>query len=87
MPAVPPLRWGAARTKASTSAGGHGLEDPLEDQQINLFMAQRKGQMIGEALARPIAFVEERPKPLPLSGCREYAVLRRSSDGGLAPVF
>src|SRR5271165_1970490 len=40
------------------------LEDPLQDQQIDIFMTERKKQVIGKGIAGPVAFIEDRPDPL-----------------------
>ena len=42
----------------------HGLEDPLQDQEIDVFVAERKGQVIGKGVAGPVAFVEDGPGSL-----------------------
>lgn len=39
----------------------HRLEDPLQDQEVKVFVAKRKDQVIGKVLTRPIPFVEDAP--------------------------
>ena len=40
------------------------LEDALQDQEIDILMAESKGQMIGKGIAGPVAFIKDRPGPL-----------------------
>jgi len=41
--------------------GRNGFEGTLQDQQVNRLMAQCKGQVVGDLVAGPVAFVEDRP--------------------------
>jgi hypothetical protein len=43
---------------------GHRLEDPVQDREIQIFMAERKRQMIGKSGAGPVAFIEDVPASL-----------------------
>ena len=43
---------------------GHGFEDPLQDQEIDVFMAERKRQVIGKGIAGPVAFIKNGPGSL-----------------------
>src|SRR5258707_6684812 len=40
------------------------VEDPLEDEQVEVFMTQREGQMVAELFAGPVSLVENDPAPL-----------------------
>jgi hypothetical protein len=42
----------------------HGLEDPFQDQQVEVFIAERKAQVISKIIAGPAAFIEDGPAPL-----------------------
>ena len=66
---------------------GHRLEDPLQDQEIDVFVAQRKSQVIGKGVAGPVALVEDGPGLLSPVAAAEYAVRRRNSAGGPAPEW
>ena len=39
----------------------HGLENTLQDQQVEILVAQGEGEVIGESIAGPVAFVENGP--------------------------
>ena len=42
----------------------HGFEDPFEDQEIHVFMAERKDQVIGKGIGGAVSFVKDDPRSL-----------------------
>ena len=52
--------WGTANI-GGDAALRHGIVEPLEDKQIEIFMAQREAEVIAEAVARPVPLVVDRP--------------------------
>ena len=64
-PQVPrPADWNTHRLGADKSLDlclGRGVKDPLQDQEVDVLMAKRKREVPGEAVARPITLVENRP--------------------------
>ena len=56
----------------------HSSEDPLENQEVRVLVAQDEGQVIGEAVAGPVALVEDGPGPL-LPAASTDMVLRDAS--------
>src|ERR1035437_1893905 len=59
---------GCARRGAAHECGdgilGDGFEEPLQDEQVNVFMAQRESQLVAEGLAGPVPLVEDVPAAL-----------------------
>jgi hypothetical protein len=43
---------------------GQCFERSLQDQKIEVFMAEGKGEMVGEIIAGPIPLVEDDPAPV-----------------------
>ena len=62
-----------------------GFEEPFQDEQVEVFMAQRESQLVAEGLAGPVSLVEDVPAPL-LPAARLDVLSgydARSADGGL----
>ena len=65
IPGAPRRNAGRGGPDQSLDLGlGHRLEDPLQDQEIDVFVAKGEGQMIGESVAGPVSLVEDGPGPL-----------------------
>ena len=62
-----------------------GLEEPFQDEQVEVFMAQRESHLVAEGLAGPVSLVEDVPASL-LPAARLDVLFgydARSADGSL----
>src|ERR1017187_9034214 len=62
-----------------------GFKEPFQDEQVEVFMAQREYQLVAEGLAGPVPLVEDVPAPL-LPAARLDVLSRygaRAADRGL----
>jgi len=62
----------------------HSVEDPLEDQKVDILAGAARGQMIGKGSRRPVALVEDEPGAPPPGGCADI-LSRRRPDAAPAP--
>ena len=50
--------------KGRHGCGWNGVVNPLENEEIKVFVAERKSEMIVKVVARPVSFVEYVPRSL-----------------------
>src|SRR5215813_3864129 len=85
-----PSRRVLRRGRGASHECGDGIlrdsfEEPFQDEQIDVFVAQRESQLVAEGLSGPVPLVEDVPTPLltsarlnVLSGYSAWA-----ADGGM----
>ena len=59
------------------------FEDPLEDEEICIFVLEAERQVISEAVARPVSLVEDSPHPIPPAAAADmlFSHAARATDG------